>query len=158
MSIWGFSVFRIWYLDFVKAILICLIYGNPDRVWSCLREARGDQDGMVGCQGPSSSILVPPLLVAPMINDRTHQCFHIISDQTRNLNSSPKHKYPRLFTFCGKLKKNRIKVQFRPGNWNQQEWDDVWCKCKCKWCLLIVPVDTDADFNMKWRKIFLLWK
>ena len=46
-----------WYLDlvFVKAILICLIYGNPDRVWSCLREARGDQDGMVGCQSLSSS-------------------------------------------------------------------------------------------------------
>ena len=106
VSICGFLVFRIWYLDFVKAILICLIYGNPDRVWSCLREARGDQDGMVGCQSPSSLILVPPLLVAPMINDRTHQCFHIISDQTRNLNSSPKHKYPRLFTFCGKLKKN----------------------------------------------------
>ena len=96
-----------WYLDFVKAILICLIYGNPDRVWSCLRgEARGDQDGMVGCQSLSSLILVPPLLVAPMINDRTHQCFHIISDQTRNLNSSTKHVSPWLFTFYRKPKEN----------------------------------------------------
>ena len=86
-----------------------LIYGNLDRVWSCLREGRGDQDGMVGCQSLSSKTLVPPLLVAPMINDRTHQCFHIISDQTRNLNSSPKHVNPRLFTFYGKLR-FRIKV------------------------------------------------
>ena len=39
-------------MDFVKAILICLIYGNPDRVWSCLREARGDQDGMVWLPEP----------------------------------------------------------------------------------------------------------
>ena len=127
MSIWGFLVFRIWYLDFVKAILICLIYGNPDRVWSCLREARGDQDGMVGCQSLSSSTLVPPLLVAPMINDRTHQCFHIISDQTRNLNSSPKHVHPRLFIFYGKLKEKLGSKLTNPTlcSWVMKEFYDA---------------------------------
>ena len=56
----------------------------------------------------------------------------------------------------------RFQIEFelkeRLGNWNQQEWADVWCNSKWSASDTSFNVsaegdaDADADFNIKWKK------